>query len=330
VLQVPGRAAIRKKVAELSAALAGGEAAGRALSDAEAADGGPLDCLLDRWVAGCDAECFHCGSSSQGFLSCSQAQGNASAAACLSLPATINSCLPPFAPRRAAAAASSSGGPPLLDAELALLTKLLSWPAAQLFPALDLTRLLVLDRAVAAQLAAAAAPAQVDGQLPGLLGAALTAACAEPLVPAAQQTAVRLAVNCFGHHALLAWVQACGSRLLECVGAAASSPNKNVRQGLATLLVNYAVWLCKLASSELEFKSRLLVLAVEVLNASPADDVETRYRCVALHCAWTVSCCVTCGTAAQKLCCWYVRQLWRVRVACTLACITQSQVQSLS
>ncbi|KAI3428691.1 hypothetical protein D9Q98_007514 [Chlorella vulgaris] len=224
--QVPGRAAIRKKVAELSAALAGGEAAGRVLSDAEAADGGPLDCLLDR----------------------------------------------------AAVAASSSGGPPLPDAELALLTKLLSWPAAQLFPALDLTRLLVLDRAVAAQLAAAAAPAQVDGQLPGLLGAALTTACTEPLVPAAQQTAVRLAVNCFGHQALLAWVQACGSRLLECVGAAASSSNKNVRQGLATLLVNYAVWLCKLASSELEFKSRLLVLAVEVLNASPADDVETRYR----------------------------------------------------
>lgn len=48
VPQVPGRAAIRKKVAELSAALAGGEAAGRVLSDAEAADGGPLDCLLDR------------------------------------------------------------------------------------------------------------------------------------------------------------------------------------------------------------------------------------------------------------------------------------------
>ena len=68
---------------------------------------------------------------------------------------------------------------------------------------------------------------------------------------------MRLACNCFVQAPLRGWVQASGSRLLECFAGCATSPNKNVRQGVATLLVNYAVWLCKLASAELEFKSRV-------------------------------------------------------------------------
>lgn len=49
--QVPARDAIRKKIAEFSAAVAGsgGEAASAALSEAEMADGGALDALLTRW-----------------------------------------------------------------------------------------------------------------------------------------------------------------------------------------------------------------------------------------------------------------------------------------
>lgn len=164
---------------------------------------------------------------------------------------------------RAAAAAGSSGSGALPDADLATLSKMLSWPAAQLFPALDLARLLVLDRAAGGQLVAAAGPAAAQG-VPGLLGAAVSAAYADPPVPAAQQTAVRLACNCFLHQPTLFWVQSAGSRLLDCFAQAAGSPSKNVRQGLATLLVNYAVWLCKLASAELEFKSRVSAGALRV------------------------------------------------------------------
>ncbi|PSC75649.1 phospholipase A-2-activating [Micractinium conductrix] len=229
--QVPGREAIRKKIAELSTAVAaeGGEAAAAALSEADLAEGGPLDSLLG-----------------------------------------------------AAAAAPSGGGgaATVSDADMAVLGKMLSWPAAQLFPALDIARLLVLERGAADRLAAAAGQlaAAGSGGTTGGLGAALAAATANPPVPAAQQTAARLACNCFVQPALLAWVQSAGSKLLEALDPAAASPNKNVRQGLATLLVNYSVMLAKLASSELEFKSRVLVLAVELLNASPADDAETRYR----------------------------------------------------
>ncbi|PRW44412.1 phospholipase A-2-activating [Chlorella sorokiniana] len=226
--QVPARDAIRKKIAEFSAAVAasGGDAAAAALSNAELADGGALDALLSR----------------------------------------------------AAAAPSSSGSGCLADADAAVLSKMLSWPAAQLFPALDLARLLVLHRAAAEQLAGAAGPLASDAPRGGL-GSALATACAgEPPVPAAQQTAVRLACNCFVQPPLLGWVQSAGSRVLDAFAPCATSPNKNVRQGLATLLVNYAVMLSKLASHELEFKSRMLGLAVELLNSSPVDDVETRYR----------------------------------------------------
>ena len=209
-MQVPGREAIRKKIAELSTAVAaeGGEAAAAALSEADLAEGGPLDSLLG-----------------------------------------------------AAAAAPSGGGgaATVSDADMAVLGKMLSWPAAQLFPALDIARLLVLERGAADRLAAAAGQlaAAGSGGTTGGLGAALAAATANPPVPAAQQTAARLACNCFVQPALLAWVQSAGSKLLEALDPAAASPNKNVRQGLATLLVNYSVMLAKLASSELEFKSRV-------------------------------------------------------------------------
>lgn len=53
---------------------------------------------------------------------------------------------------KAAAAASGSAG--LSAAESALLSRLLRWPAGQLFPALDVVRLLALNQAAAGQLAA--------------------------------------------------------------------------------------------------------------------------------------------------------------------------------
>lgn len=155
-----------------------------------------------------------------------------------------------------AAQAPSGSGAGATGADLALLSKMLSWPPAQLFPALDLARLLLLDRASAEALAAAAGTPSADSPA-GSLGAALAAACAEPAVPAAQQTAVRLACNAFVQPAALGWVQRAGGALLDCFARCAGSPNKNVRQGLATLLVNYAVMLSKLASDELQFKSRV-------------------------------------------------------------------------
>lgn len=200
---MPGRDAIRRKIVELSGAVAagGGDAAAAALAEPELAEGGPLDGLL----------------------------------------------------ARAAAAPASGGG--WQEADFGLVGKMLSWPPAQLFPALDLARLAVLDAGAAERLAAAAGPLEADAPRGGL-GAALAAACASD-VAAAQQTAVRAACNCFVQPALLGWVQGAGGRLLDAAAPCASSASKHVRQGVAGLLVNYSVLLSKMASLELEFKARV-------------------------------------------------------------------------
>ena len=65
--------------------------------------------------------------------------------------------------RRAVAAASGGAGSGAASAaELAVLAKMLRWPPPALFPALDLARLLALDAAAAAQLAADAGPVEAS------------------------------------------------------------------------------------------------------------------------------------------------------------------------
>lgn len=94
----------------------------------------------------------------------------------------------------------------------------------------------------------------------GGLGRALAVASStSPPIAANQQTALRLACNCFLHQQLTLWLQGQGSALLDAFAAAAASPNKNVRVGLATLLLNLAVLLGKIPAEELEFKAKVSV-----------------------------------------------------------------------
>lgn len=61
------------------------------------------------------------------------------------------------------ASMASGGRAQLSTADLVLLTRMLSWPATSLFPALDVARLVVLDSTAAATLAADAANAALQG-----------------------------------------------------------------------------------------------------------------------------------------------------------------------
>ena len=65
--------------------------------------------------------------------------------------------------------AQPAGGSAFTPEDLKLLKKLLRWPAAQLFPGLDLARLVVLQPAGQASLAAEAGPIEVSplGRLAG-------------------------------------------------------------------------------------------------------------------------------------------------------------------
>ena len=181
---------------------------------------------------------------------------------------------------RRAAQPTSSSGKGFTEEDYAVLQRMLGWPTAQLFPALDLACLVVLDAAAAARLATSAAEV-AEGAPSGSLGRALAAAAGSvPPLPANQQTALRLACNTFAFPGLLAWVQAQRVALLAAFAPCAASPNKKVRQGLATLLVNLGVVLSRMVGDELELKASMLRLASELLAASPAEDVETRFRCV--------------------------------------------------
>lgn len=85
-------------------------------------------------------------------------------------------------------------------ADFALVGKLCSWPAPQLFPALDLLRMLLLHPDAARHYAG---PGQTA------LWAALQAAAAGgPPLPANLVTATRTAVNTFRHSALQDWAAA--------------------------------------------------------------------------------------------------------------------------
>lgn len=77
--------------------------------------------------------------------------------------------------------------------------------------------------------------------VPGTIGTALAGAFRPPQLPPNLQTALRLACNAFAHPALRAWAQSQRQDLIAAAMSAASSANKGVQQGIATLLLNYAV-----------------------------------------------------------------------------------------
>jgi len=87
-------------------------------------------------------------------------------------------------------------------------------------------------------------------------------------------------VNAFKHPQPRQWAVGERSGLLDTLAGAASSSNKAVRTGYATLLLNYVV-----ASRQLkgelahdEAKLQLLSGLVEVLSNCPTDDLDTLFR----------------------------------------------------
>ncbi|GJP80940.1 hypothetical protein CLOP_g11135 [Closterium sp. NIES-67] len=170
----------------------------------------------------------------------------------------------------------------------ALISSLLSsWPSANLFPVLDLLRMMLLHPSAAAWFSANASGPGVCVQSPvsahGMLMAAIRRAAAEPPTPANHLTGVRVAVNVFGLPSLHHWPRQHRAEVLDLFAPCAASSNKNVRLALATLLLNYAVLLvdktaAAAAGEDLEEgQVQTLSAAFELAAASEAD-AEVRYR----------------------------------------------------
>jgi phospholipase A-2-activating protein len=183
------------------------------------------------------------------------------------------------------AAAAGAGAARVFDSTVvtSILPQVLSWPAPQLFPCLDLARVIMLDPTGAATLAENAAEPSLTAPA-GSLGRALAeACCADPAVPASQQVAFRCMTNCFAQPALQTWARTHLNTFLALAAQCVTSSTKGVRLGAATLLVNIALALNKLPGDELVGKSQVVALAAALLGACPAEDEEPQYRaCIAI------------------------------------------------
>lgn len=185
------------------------------------------------------------------------------------------------------AAASGGGAAGITAADVELAARLLSWPAPQLFPALDVARLLVLDPEGARLMAAAAAAGDMAAPQPGTLAGGLSTAATSQL-PANQQLALRLAANCFRHAPTRGWLlSGAGNlqQLLDAFASCASSSggNKAVRLSLATFLGNVAAaaGLKQLHAGQQDVPLQALSCAIELLGSCPAlEEPDAAFRCM--------------------------------------------------
>eukprot|EP00245_Coleochaete_scutata_P010537 TRINITY_DN3710_c0_g1_i1.p1 TRINITY_DN3710_c0_g1~~TRINITY_DN3710_c0_g1_i1.p1 ORF type:complete len:551 (+),score=94.89 TRINITY_DN3710_c0_g1_i1:184-1653(+) len=155
------------------------------------------------------------------------------------------------------------------DVDFALLSRLLlSWPPSNLFPVLDVLRMMVLHPDAASRLSAEVQKGQ------DLLGEVLKRANEAPALAPNQLTSLRLVVNTFRHKGLHAWASHQRGLLLDLFSPCASSTNKNIRLSLATLLLNYAVDVTEMKNEEGQLHT--LTLAVELANSE--QDPEALFR----------------------------------------------------
>lgn len=187
--------------------------------------------------------------------------------------------------------AAVAGSPSLQLSEeaMTLAGRLLRWPAAQLFPGLDIARCLVLHPAAASAFAAGAG--SMATPVLGTLSGALAAAAVSELSPALQ-TALRLAVNCFKQQAVRSWVLDNRELILDgfagCCAAGGPGSNKGVRLSMATLLLNYAVAAAagtpggasSSSSSGGEGSVQLLSGLEELIGSCPVEEVDSIHRAV--------------------------------------------------
>jgi hypothetical protein len=162
------------------------------------------------------------------------------------------------------------------------LGKLAKWPSEQLFPVLDIFRLLVLNSGTARLLSAdAGALVPSNEGLGGLIARGLHASAA-----AGKVVALRLACNCFIQAPLRTWLLQHAGELLGLMAESASTDSKPFRAALSMTLLNLAVagnnrdW-----ENASEAHMQLLSLIQQV--CLPAHDVTPVSFAKALVWSWT-------------------------------------------
>ncbi|GAB4853932.1 hypothetical protein Ancab_018141 [Ancistrocladus abbreviatus] len=154
------------------------------------------------------------------------------------------------------------------DADIDLLLKLLNfWPAAMIFPVIDMLRMIVLHPDGAKQLLK-----HIDRN--DALTVMIKKATASPAVPANILTSVRLMVNLFKDSCFHQWLQSHCSEILD-VFSSCQMSNKNTQLAYSTLMLNYAVMLIE--EKDEEGQSQVLSAALEVSERENLD-VDSKFR----------------------------------------------------
>ncbi|KAL2609949.1 hypothetical protein R1flu_028522 [Riccia fluitans] len=156
------------------------------------------------------------------------------------------------------------------EADFALISKvLLRWPVSNIFPGLDVLRMLLLHPNAAEHYAKDSSMGKDT-----LIGA-LRRANAVPVSAANQLTSARVAVNAFRHSILRVWAKKYREEVLDLFSECYQSSNKNVRLALSTLLLNYSVLLVELKDEE--GQTQAISGALEMASSTEGDE-EVRFR----------------------------------------------------
>ncbi|KAG0631249.1 hypothetical protein M758_1G238100 [Ceratodon purpureus] len=163
------------------------------------------------------------------------------------------------------------------DVDFKLLTKMaLQWPVENIFPVLDLMRMMLLHPQCAAHFANEATTGN------DVLLEALRRATGEPVLIPNLLTSARVAVNAFKNSALRNWSAKNRSEILDLFSGCCASMNKNVRLAFVTLVLNYSV--LSLENKDEEGQIQVLSAAVEVVIAS----WQNNSRCLSCVCLFSI------------------------------------------
>ncbi|KAJ4964172.1 hypothetical protein NE237_024111 [Protea cynaroides] len=156
------------------------------------------------------------------------------------------------------------------DADIALLLKLLkSWPAALMFPVIDILRMTILHPD-GSNLLFMQLKDENDELMEIIKKVAVTSA-----LPANLLTTIRAVTNLFKHSYFYPWLQIHRGEVLDAFSSFCSSSNKNIQLSYSTLILNYAVLLIE--KNDLEGQSQVLSAALEIAEEGN-QDVDSKFR----------------------------------------------------
>ncbi|XP_057788250.1 uncharacterized protein LOC131005346 [Salvia miltiorrhiza] len=156
------------------------------------------------------------------------------------------------------------------DVDVALMLKVLkTWPAAVLFPVIDVVRMIVLHPDGAAKLL------QYVKDDDDIVIEVIKKVTASPPLPANLLTCLRAVTNLFKNTDYYEWLLNHRAEVLDAFSSCCSSSNKNVQLSYATLILNYAVLLIE--KKDEEGQSQVLSAALEMAEGETVDS-DSRFR----------------------------------------------------